>query len=523
MPGRRYNVGIIFRHIIPGAAPAVAFLVCSFTLTAQFQETPPAPYPAAVARQRIRSLLQNADTANRQQTVATISTLTGMVTWYRDILDEELIAGWKSDGRANLPEIIVAMADARVASAVVDFSWNERRAATFQLAYAPMLGNLMERYTESGKTFLGGFSLPAASLPPASWPELTPSEAAAVCRILIDMPDTGTWRKSAQAILPHYREAAVALLNQDLNAADPEKKYTAQIWLSDLSPPVPPQRSTPATTRPAKNTPVPASTAPSAGVSNASKSSRPTILRGDAPDLAGGSQPAVSPSLVSPSPILPSSVPPSLLSKTDPSYSGIAQKLHVQGAVLLSVMVGEDGMAQDIKTIRSLGYGLDEKATEAVRKWRFNPGTVQGAPVKARAQVEVNFALANKGQATDYRWSPGPMVFAAEDGFVPPEVTGGSMTAKVTGTTDASAVLEFTVNADGTVKSSFQMIHGPEGDGQLLADSLASWKFRPATKGGQPVEATGRIRFVRGMGDAAGRMTLSLNTPPDEVVTAPGR
>jgi len=96
----------------------------------------------------------------------------------------------------------------------------------------------------------------------------------------------------------------------------------------------------------------------------------------------------------------------------------------------------EDGTAQDIQTVRSLGYGLDDKAIEAVRKWRFAPGTVQGTPVKARAQVEVNFQYGNK---TDYRWSPGPIVFVAEDGFVPPEVTGGSMTAKLTETTDSSA------------------------------------------------------------------------------------
>jgi hypothetical protein len=65
-------------------------------------------------------------------------------------------------------------------------------------------------------------------------PELSQPEANAVCRILLDMPDTGNWRKTALQILPHYRPAAQDLLVQDLHGQNQEKIYRAQFWLTDL-------------------------------------------------------------------------------------------------------------------------------------------------------------------------------------------------------------------------------------------------------------------------------------------------
>jgi protein TonB len=50
-------------------------------------------------------------------------------------------------------------------------------------------------------------------------------------------------------------------------------------------------------------------------------------------------------------------------------------------------------MPTDIKITRPLGSGLDEKAVEAVRQWRFKPGTKDGSPVAVRINVEINFNL----------------------------------------------------------------------------------------------------------------------------------
>ena len=50
-------------------------------------------------------------------------------------------------------------------------------------------------------------------------------------------------------------------------------------------------------------------------------------------------------------------------------------------------------MAKDIKVVRPLGLGLDEKAIEAIKKWRFRPGVKNGKPVAVLVTIEVNFRL----------------------------------------------------------------------------------------------------------------------------------
>jgi len=85
--------------------------------------------------------------------------------------------------------------------------------------------------------------------------------------------------------------------------------------------------------------------------------------------------------------------PPSILYKVEPEYSEEARKAKFQGTVLLFVIVDENGKPRDIKIIRPLGLGLDQKAVEAVEKWKFSPGKKDGKPVAVQAQIEVNFRL----------------------------------------------------------------------------------------------------------------------------------
>jgi periplasmic protein TonB len=77
----------------------------------------------------------------------------------------------------------------------------------------------------------------------------------------------------------------------------------------------------------------------------------------------------------------------------EPEYSEEARKAKWQGTVMLSLVVDETGKAVGIKVTKSLGLGLDQKAIEAVEKWRFKPGTKDGKPVPVIASVEVNFRL----------------------------------------------------------------------------------------------------------------------------------
>ena len=77
----------------------------------------------------------------------------------------------------------------------------------------------------------------------------------------------------------------------------------------------------------------------------------------------------------------------------DPEYSEEARKAKYQGDVWLTLVVGTDGKAHDIKVSRSLGLGLDEKAIESVRTWKFDPGKKDGVPVAVQISVDVAFHL----------------------------------------------------------------------------------------------------------------------------------
>ncbi len=76
-----------------------------------------------------------------------------------------------------------------------------------------------------------------------------------------------------------------------------------------------------------------------------------------------------------------------------PEYSEEARKAKYSGSVILSIIVDTEGHPRNIQVVQGLGMGLDEKAVEAVMKWRFKPGMRAGIAVSVIARVEVNFRL----------------------------------------------------------------------------------------------------------------------------------
>jgi TonB family protein len=85
--------------------------------------------------------------------------------------------------------------------------------------------------------------------------------------------------------------------------------------------------------------------------------------------------------------------PPQLVYKVEPEFSEEARKAKHQGVVVLSIEVDASGNVRNIRVQQSLGLGLDEKAIEAVSRWRFRPGLFDGKPVVTEATVQVNFQL----------------------------------------------------------------------------------------------------------------------------------
>jgi len=87
---------------------------------------------------------------------------------------------------------------------------------------------------------------------------------------------------------------------------------------------------------------------------------------------------------------------PRVLRRIDASYSEEARRARLEGSVLLGIDVWEDGSAHNIRVLRSVGMGLDEKAIEAVNQWEFSPGRIDGQPVRFRVQAQFDFRLLGK-------------------------------------------------------------------------------------------------------------------------------
>jgi len=84
---------------------------------------------------------------------------------------------------------------------------------------------------------------------------------------------------------------------------------------------------------------------------------------------------------------------PRAIYKPDPEYSEEARKAKYQGTVVLGLIVDAAGRPRGLKVEHGLGMGLDEKALEAVRNWKFEPAEKDGKPVAVAISVEVEFRL----------------------------------------------------------------------------------------------------------------------------------
>ena len=185
--------------------------------------------------------------------------------------------------------------------------------------------------------------------------------------------------------------------------------------------------------------------------------------------------------------------------RADPEYSEEARKAKWQGAVLLQTVVDESGVPQNIQVVRSLGMGLDQKAIEAVQKWRFKPGTKDGAPVPVSATIEVDFRIP---QSTEPIATATPASRPVAVGGrvmdsrvvqrVPPVYPSNARTARVQGTVQVSV----TVGPDGRVQD-VQPLSGPALLEPAAIQAVAQWVYHPYLLNGQPVsgQTTANVNF----------------------------
>lgn len=84
---------------------------------------------------------------------------------------------------------------------------------------------------------------------------------------------------------------------------------------------------------------------------------------------------------------------PVLIYSVDPQFSDQARRAKYQGICIVSLIVDRQGLPQDVRVVRALGMGLDQKAIEAVKQYKFKPAYYKGHPVPVYINVEVNFRI----------------------------------------------------------------------------------------------------------------------------------
>jgi TonB family protein len=84
---------------------------------------------------------------------------------------------------------------------------------------------------------------------------------------------------------------------------------------------------------------------------------------------------------------------PQVLHSAQPEFTEEARRADYQGTVAIQLIVDAQGNPQNVRVVRHLGMGLDDKAVEAVRQYRFRPAMYQGHPVAVQMVIEVDFHL----------------------------------------------------------------------------------------------------------------------------------
>jgi len=79
--------------------------------------------------------------------------------------------------------------------------------------------------------------------------------------------------------------------------------------------------------------------------------------------------------------------------QVEPEFSEEARKAKFMGIVTVNLIVDTKGMPQNVHVLKGVGMGLDQKAVEAVRQYRFKPAIAEGKPVPVELNVQVDFQI----------------------------------------------------------------------------------------------------------------------------------
>jgi TonB family protein len=85
--------------------------------------------------------------------------------------------------------------------------------------------------------------------------------------------------------------------------------------------------------------------------------------------------------------------PPRLITEVKPDYTDEARRRGLEGEVVMEIVVRRDGTVGDVRVLKGLGSGLNERAVQAIRQWRFAPARLRGTPVDVVVEASVEFKM----------------------------------------------------------------------------------------------------------------------------------
>jgi len=187
---------------------------------------------------------------------------------------------------------------------------------------------------------------------------------------------------------------------------------------------------------------------------------------------------------------------PAVLWYPDPYYTRMARANKIEGTMVIEGSFDADGKMTVVRTVKGLGYGLDESAIAAIRGWKFSPACRNGVPVAGRALIDIDFNLANSPTAEydDINWARGtavPKVLSR----VEPQYTEEAAKARISGV----VVLQAVIGTDGTPKIVKIVKPMPLGLTESAVEAFQQWKFQPGTENGKPVAVSVNVEINFGL------------------------
>ncbi|MGO8757620.1 MAG: energy transducer TonB [Terracidiphilus sp.] len=192
--------------------------------------------------------------------------------------------------------------------------------------------------------------------------------------------------------------------------------------------------------------------------------------------------------------------PPAVLHSVNPEFSDEARRANYQGACLITLTVDAQGNPQNIRVVRALGMGLDEKAIEAIRQYKFKPAMKDGkTPVAVMVTIEVVFRLYARGKpvpstAPGFDTVPSNVSPPHLLDYVVPKYSYNGRKNRISG----DCVIGLTVDTHGVPQNVHVVTSLEPSLDENAVKAVKQWRYTPAMSNGNavPFESTVKVNFT---------------------------